>query len=354
MSFWHTFKDNPKAREEYLLKMRIIKLVRTFFDDRGFQEFEAPILQPGLIPESYLDIFDTEERRIGLEGKFSRPLYMLTSPESFQKKMMVAGFDSNYAITKSFRNGEALSGKHLSEFTLLEWYEKNRNYVDVMQTTEDLFHFILQELEGPAADSIQFQGKSINIVEPWLKKSVNELFVQYTDIDLEDSYDETVGKFSVQKLAQLAEKFGFNVMPETTWEELFHQIWLTHVEPNLQQDVPVIIYDYPHELSPLAKPKSGQKTAHKIWAERFEVMIAGLEICDTYTENTDFTLQEKTFAAEIEHIKHKGKREYGYDYEFIEALKLGLPESSGNALGLDRMVMLFGDVKDISVFDLSR
>lgn len=352
--FWKRFQQDKSAREAYLLKIQILRHIRDFFTQRGFLEFEAPILQPALIPESYLDVFATEERRVGLEGKESRPLYLLTSPESFSKKMLVAGFGSNFALTKSFRNGEALSGKHMSEFSLLEWYEKARNYEDVMRTTEELFRYIAQKVHPEAPDFLVYQGKKINIAEPWKRMSINDLFREFVSISLEETWDTKARAFSVELLAEKIKHLPITVEEHTTWEELFHQLLLTYIEPYLPQDVPVIVYDYPHELSPLAKPKRGETVKELIWAERFEVMIAGLEICNTFTENTDADLQVKTFEAEIASIEAKGKKSYEFDYDFIEALRQGIPECSGNALGIDRMVMLFGDIKDITVFDFTR
>jgi elongation factor P--beta-lysine ligase len=352
--FWKRFQNDEKARESYLLKVRILRLIRDFFTQKGFLEFEAPILQPALIPESYLDVFSTEERRVGLEGKESRPLYLLTSPESFSKKMLVAGFGSNFALTKSFRNGEALSGKHMSEFSLLEWYEKGKNYEDVMRTTEELFRFIAADIRPDNQEILEYNSQKISINAPWKRMSISSLFKHFLSIDLEETWDKTSRAFSVKLLAEKIRHLPISVDEKTTWEELFHQLLLTYIEPYLPQDVPVIVYDYPHELSPLAKPKKGETIDEYIWAERFEVMIAGLEICNTFTENTDADLQVKTFEAEIASIEAKGKKSYEFDYDFINALREGIPECSGNALGIDRMVMLFGNISDITVFDFTR
>lgn len=345
VSFFKQLLSNPAIKEQYLLKLKIISLIREFFVAKGQLEIEPPLLNNSLIPESYLDVFETEERRVGLEGKISQKQYLMTSPESFQKKLLAAGFGSNFAITRSFRNGEPLSGKHLSEFSMLEWYEVGSNYENIMQTTEELFRFIASKLNGN--NKIMYNNQSVDLSGPWTRLSINEAFKQFISIDLEETWDRESNGFSVKHLATLLEKrpeLGIKVEPHHTWEELYNQLLLTYVEPNLPVEKPVILYDYPHELSPLAKPKSGVIAKGNVWAERFEVMIAGLEICDTYTENTDPELQRKSFEKEIIKIEQgSSKTKYPYDWEFVEALKQGLPACSGNAMGIDRVVMLFGN-----------
>lgn len=335
-------KSNMSA---YLTKLTIISTIREFFKALDYIELEPPTLNDALIPESYLDIFRTKDRRIKSSTEIvTTDKYLITSPEAFQKKMLALGVGSNFIITKSFRNGEPLSGKHLSEFTLLEWYEKGHNYLDVMNTTEALFNTIAQKLN--IKSTITYKDAQITLTPPWIRLSVNEAFQQYTKINISDSWDEVTNEFSLKKLAELAKHLPIKVEEHTTWEELFNQLFLIYVEPNLPTNKPVILYDYPHELSPLAKPKRDPKNG-AMYAERFEVMMAGLEICDTYTENTDPALQEVTYAREIASIKAKGKEPYAYDYEFIDALKLGLPACSGNALGVDRMAMIFSGATEI-------
>lgn len=349
-SFYTQLLSSPKAREQYLLKLKIIGFIRQFFTEKGLLEIEAPILNNALIPESYLDVFETEERRVGLDGKIARKMYLMTSPESFSKKLLSAGFPSNFAITRSFRNGEPLSGKHLSEFSMLEWYEKGSNYLDVMVTTEQLFAYIAGQLRK-TNKKITYNGAEINLAGPWHRISINELFKQFLSIDLEETWDRKARGFSVKLFAQILEKrpeLHIKVEQTTTWEELYNQLFLTYLEPKLPANKPVIVFDYPHELSPLAKPKSGVVAQGGVWAERFEVMIGGLEMCDTYTENTDPKLQEALFKREIAKIEQGSeKTKYAYDWEFVEALRHGLPACSGNALGIDRVVMLFGNYDEI-------
>jgi len=354
MTFWEKFKTDPQAKAGYELKLQILAAIRAFFTQRGLFEVDAPVLQKALIPESYLDIFETDEIRRSLEGKTTSKRYLLTSPESFQKKLLAAGFGSNFAITKSFRNGEPISGKHLTEFSMLEWYEVGSNYENVMKTTEELFVFIANFIKKDP-ESIKYRENLINFEGPWLRLSMRDAFLQNIDLDLEQSWDTTTQSFSKEKLAQLIrdKKLPINITPESNWEELFNQLFLTYVEPNFDPTKPVILYDFPSELSPLAKARAGQTTSDLLWAERFEVMVGTLELCDTYTENTNADKQAAAFKREEQSIREKGKSIYPSDESFIQALRSGIPECSGNALGIDRLVMLFGDIENIDIFDFS-
>jgi len=352
--FWERFKTDPQAKAAYELKLKILSAIREFFIAKGLLEVEAPILQKALIPESYLEIFHTEETRKTLEGTQVEKRYLLTSPESFQKKLLAAGFGSNFAITKSFRNAEPVSGKHLTEFSMLEWYEIGSNYEDVMKTTEELFLFVAKKIKADPT-KVQFGKDTVNISAPWKRLSMRDAFLKTTHIDLEDTWNTVTKQFSKGKLAEQIQKkdLPINITEESTWEELFNQLFLIYVEPNLDRENPVILYDFPSELSPLAKARRGIKIKDALWAERFEVMIAGLELCDTYTENIDAVKQVAAFKREEQSIKEKGKMTYPSDESFIKALAAGIPECSGNALGIDRLVMFFGDLKDIDIFDFS-
>lgn len=350
MPFWQAFLTNPTAKEQYLLKLKTISLIRQFFTNRGLLEVDPPYLNKALIPESYLDVFRTEERRVGLDGVQRRDLYLMTSPEAFQKKLMVAGIGSNFALIKSFRNGEPLSGKHLSEFNMLEWYEKGSNYLNVMETTQDLLVFLIESIHGKGNSTINYQGQTIDFTAPWIRLSINDAFKQYVSMDLEETWDQNTSEFSVKLLKDVIRKHDFpiNINTEATWEQLYNQLLSIYIEPNLPLDKPVILYDYPYELSPIAKPKNGVAVQGNVWAERFEVMAGGLELCDTYSENTDANIQKASFNTEIAKIKAKtDKQPYEYDWDFVNAMAHGLPESSGNAMGIDRVVMLLGDYKEI-------
>ncbi len=147
-----------------------------------------------------------------------------------------------------------------------------------------------------------------------------------------------------QQARVIAKEKGYSVDATTTWEQLYNQILLNEIESHLGQGKPTILYDFPSSMAALSKKKAGDPR----YAERFEFYIAGLEMGDCYSELTDAGEQEERFKRELQEIKRLGKTSYDYDHDFIEALNMGLPECSGIAIGVDRLIMLFADVTDIA------
>ncbi len=353
MKTWEKLKSNPQLWELYFIREKIIKEIRLFFDKRGFHEVETPILIAHPAAESYLDVFETT-----LLDRQRKPtkMYLSTSPEVALKKLLVAGIGNCYAITKSFRNMETQSNLHNPEFTILEWYRVGANYMDIMKDCEDLISFIrpgLLKLKGRALtekgsglrapkgltpiSALHYQGQAIDLTPPWERVSVAEAFAKWAMINFDEFLDE-------EKAKQIAQKKGYRVEEGSTWEELYNQIFLNEIEPRLGRGKPTFIYDFPSAMGALAK----KKTSDPRFAERFEFYIAGLELGDCYSELTDVQEQEERFKRELGEIKRLGKTVYDYDHDFIEALKVGLPMCSGIAVGVDRLVMLFADTKDIA------
>lgn len=355
MKTWQKLKQYPKNWKTYFLREQVNRAIREFFALKKFHEIEVPLLAPALPAESYLEVFET----VLLDrNRRARRAYLTTSPEMFLKKLLVSGVGDCFSLTKSFRNTENLSKTHNPEFTILEWYEVGKNYKDLMKTTEELFCFILDQVYSssePKASrevslnnrssrlrlnkkrrALTYQGQTIDLTPPWERISMVEAFQKYAGVDLLDCLTR-------EGIAPVALKKGYQT-ENATWEELFHQIYLNEVEPHFGKGKPTIIYDFPSQMAALAKKKSDDSR----FAERFEVYIAGLELGDCYSELTDWKEQEARFEAETQERKRLGKTAYAYDQDLIEALKAGLPECSGLALGVDRTVMLFADVPDIA------
>lgn len=352
MKTWQKLRANPQLFKSYLVREQVLHAVRDFFLTRNFHEVEVPLLAPALPTESYLEVFET---KLLDRHRKSKRAFLTCSPELFQKKLLVAGMGDNFTITKAFRNTETLSKTHNPEFTLLEWYEVGKAYTDVMKTTEELFCFIYDQLYSSSevrSSHVKeisrvrtkdkrrvhtYQGQEIDLTPPWERLSMSEAFKKYADIDLENCL--TLGT-----IVPMAESKGYRAQPKTTWEELFNQIYLNEVEPQLGKGRPTIIYDFPVQMAALAKKKKSDPR----FAERFEVYIGGLELGDCYSELTDPAEQEERFRQETEERQRLGKIEHPYDAELIQAMKVGLPTCSGLALGVDRTVMLFADVLDIA------
>ncbi len=334
MKTWKKLKQNPKLWERYFIREKVTKAVRAFFDERGFHEVETPIIISHPPAESYLDVFETT-----LYDRHRNPkkAYLSTSPEVSLKKLMVAGLGNCYSLTKSFRNMETQSNLHNPEFTILEWYRVGATYKDIMKDCEELIAFMYRYMKADGKMKIIYQGTTIDLTSPWERVSVAEAFRKYAHVDFDDFLDR-------KKANIIAQKKGYRVEKRTTWEELFHQIFLNEVEPRLGRSRPTILYDFPASMGALAKKKKSDPR----FAERFEFYIAGLELGDCYSELTDWKEQEERFKKEIREIRRLGKTQYEYDKDFIKALKVGLPECAGIAVGVDRLVMLFADVVNIN------
>lgn len=340
MKTWQLLKAHPELWQRYLIREKVLTAIRTFFLNQKFHEIETPLLIARPPAESYLDVFQTtlyDRNRHPTTG------YLSTSPEVPLKKLMVAGLGNCFALTKSFRNMETQSDLHNPEFTILEWYRIGADYKDIMKDCEELLLFIhtyllrtnpLEKSERPG--HLTYQTKDIALSAPWERLTVSKAFTKWAHID----FDE----FLVEKNARrIAKKKGYAVERQTTWEELYNQIFLNEIEPHLGHGRPTILYEFPGVMGALAR----KKKADPRFAERFEFYIEGLELGDCYSELTDWREQKERFDKELTELKRLGKTIYDYDHDFIEALKVGLPACSGIAVGVDRLVMLFANARTI-------
>lgn len=358
--------EKEKIKISSGIRHDIYNSIRNFFDEQNFLEVETPLLVKSVIPESYLTHFKTSlyDRR----GN-KKPAFLITSPEASIKKLLSLGIGNCYEITKSFRNGETDSNLHSIEFSILEWYRTGATYKDIMKDCENLVLHILRKLKSQKSkiknqiitdlDVSQFiyQNNLIDFSPPWERISVPEALNKFSGIN----FEETVlplnknghNAFDNAKILHVAAKKGYNVNSNNTWEEIFNQIYLNEIEPNLgTHGKPTIIYDFPKPMAALSKTK---KTDRRL-AERFEFYIGGLEIGDCYTELTDYPEQKSRFESEMNIIKHSDKENILMDMDFLESLKSGLPECAGIAVGLDRLIMLFSDtdkIQDTLLFPLT-
>jgi lysyl-tRNA synthetase class 2 len=290
---------HKQIQKNLMLRAKIIQAIRKFFVSHEFLEVETPIRIPAPAPEPYISAFATET------------WYLQTSPELCMKRMLCAGYSKIFQICKCFRRHER-GNRHLGEFTMLEWYEAGSTYIDLMMRCEKLFRFICLEMNLP--DIMNYQGLQINLDPPWHKMSVKEAFERFSDMDM--------------KTAILKDKFD--------------EIISLDIEPHLGITCPVFLYDYPFERSALAAAKPGDPDL----AQRFELYIAGLEICNGFTELTDPYEQRERFEAELAFRKQQGEPAYPIPENFLADLKF-MPPAAGNALGIDRLVMLFSDAASI-------
>jgi len=280
-------------REKLAIRARILRGIREFFFQNGYLEVETPYRIPAPIPEAHIDSLASEE-------------YLLhTSPELFMKRLMAAGYERIFQICKCFRKGER-GRKHLSEMTMLEWYHVGNNYRDMMEQTEDLLLFLLRYVGRK--DSIEYRGRHMDLKKSWQRITVENAFNVYASISIRQALREN----------------------------RFDEIMGCEIEPQLGHGRPVFLYDYPAEKGSLARLRTDAGSL----AERFELYIEGLELCNAYTELTDPSEQRRRFQEENDCRKRAGKTVYPLPDKFLDALH-DMPEAAGNALGVDRLVMLF-------------
>lgn len=334
---WQRLRENPALLETYLMRGRVMRAIRAFFDGEGFYEVETPLLvaQPGMEP--YLEVFETA--LTDARGQSWRA-FLMTSPEYAMKKLLVAGLPMLYQICKSFRNGEEVSRGHNPEFTILEWYRARADYRAIMDDCEQLFRFIWHALhpDAPpdASATIIRDGRAISLSAPWERITVRDAFARDAGVNLDTLPDDAAMR------ATLTAK-GYYAASETTWEQGYHQIFLNEIEPHLGTRVPTILYDYPASMAALARRKPDDPR----YAERFELYIDGIELGNAFSELTDADEQEARLRAERAERHALGKVMYDLDEDFIAALRAGMPPSGGIAVGVDRLVMLFAGASSI-------
>jgi len=306
--------SNLKNHQNFLF---IIRLIEEFLQKKGYLKIDLPVLSPSLIPESYLEVFETEFRYFDKREK----LYLTPSPELFLKRLLVEGVGSCYYLGKSFRNSDPPSSLHSFEFTMLEFYKVKANYMDIANELLEMLRYLNEKVKSDFALKIN--------LNKWEKISVVEAFEKYADIFEKELFDH-------QLFLQKARKKGYQV-EKFSYEEVWSQIYVSEIEPHLGKNgYPTLIYDYPKEFAALAKLNPDGKTA-----QRFEFYINGIELGDCYTELADWKEQEERFLKEDKQRKKLGKINHPIDKGFIQALKYGLPPCAGIAIGVERLAMVF-------------
>lgn len=318
----------------YKIKLFITRAIEKFLEKKGYLKIDLPVLSPALIPESYLEVFNTEFYYLNRKEK----LFLIPSPELFLKRLLAYGIGDCYYFGKSFRNSEPNSTLHSFEFTMLEIYKVGIHYLQLADEVLEMLQYIENRLK---TQSEKLKNKLTNInLNKWEKITVAEAFNKYAHISEQELLNH---KLFLKK----AKEKGYRI-EGFTYEDVWSQIYTQEVERNLGTNgYPTLIYDYPKEFAALAKLNSDRKTA-----QRFEFYIDGVELGDCYTELTDYREQEKRFKDEQAIRKKMGKINHPVDKGFIEELKYGLTPCSGIAIGFDRLAMVFSGASSIDELKL--
>ncbi len=323
---------NPKVREIFRTRTKILKLIRQYLDERGFMEVETPMMQ--VIPGgATAKPFETYHNALGMK------LYLRIAPELYLKRLLVGGFERVYEINRNFRN-EGISTQHNPEFTMLEFYMAYADYNDLFKITEDMFSYLAQEILG--SQKVNYQGNEIDLTPPWNKLSFYESLEKIGGLS-KDQYQD------IEKAKNLVRELGENVKEYESLGKIQTKLFDLLVEPKLIQ--PHFIYHYPTEVSPLSRRNDKDPSI----TDRFELFITGREMANAFSELNDPRDQKKRFEEQVKE-KAKGEEEAHFmDQDYVRALEYGMPPAAGEGIGIDRLVMLFTDspsIREVILFPL--
>ncbi|HEB36892.1 MAG TPA: lysine--tRNA ligase [Candidatus Aminicenantes bacterium] len=324
---------NPAERDVFRLRSAMISHIRKFFDEKGYIEVETPMMHS--IPGGALARpFKTFHNALGLD------LYLRIAPELYLKRLIVGGFEKVYEINRNFRN-EGISSEHNPEFTMLEFYEAYSDYNDMMKLTEELIHDLSLSLLG--TEKIAFMGKKISVKRPWKRIKFKEALVYYSGL-APDRFDDRSGTIELASTLAPDKK-------APSYGKALDIIFDKYVKQNLVQ--PTFVIDFPKEVSPLAKALKENPDE----AERFELVMGGMEIANAFSELSDPSEQRKRFEQQAEARKKGDEDAHLVDTDYIHALEYGLPPTGGEGIGIDRLVMIFANrksIRDVILFPLLR
>ncbi|HUG41063.1 MAG TPA: lysine--tRNA ligase [Longimicrobiales bacterium] len=324
---------HPEVREIFVARARVVRALRDFLDARGYIEVETPVLQP-LYGGAVARPFTTHHNALDM------PLYLRIADELYLKRLIVGGMERVYEVGKDFRN-EGIDRTHNPEFTMLELYQAFADYHDMMDLVEQMLACVATETSGSTV--VEAEGARIDLAPPYRRMSFLGSLGEIGGLD--------VGAMDVEALRAAAREAGVEDVGAMGHGKLLDALFGALVEPALEQ--PVFIVDYPRELSPLAKPKRGEPRL----TERFELIIAGREIANAFSELNDPDDQRERFEAQAE-LRARGDLEaVMVDEDYLRAMEYGMPPTGGVGIGVDRLVMLLTgqpSIRDVILFPTMR
>lgn len=343
---WHGLKDveirfrkryldlimNSEAKEVFRKRVLILQFVREFLNGKGFMEVDTPMMHPiagGAQAKPFVTYHNTLEMN----------LYLRIAPELYLKRLLVGGFEKIYEINRSFRN-EGISPLHNPEFTMLELYSAFGDYRQMMELSEELITSLCGRINDGKME-IEYQDAKIDLSGPWKKMTWHEVF---TGLGLGDWRNR-------EAVLRKAGEYGIELTEEEKEDtyEVLDKIFKKKVQPNLLN--PTFIYEYPVEISPLAKSYIDRPDM----TERFELFMGGFEIANAYSELNDPVEQHRRFTEGVKDLS--ANKEKVVDEDYVEALECGMPPAGGLGIGIDRLVMLMtnsSSIRDVIFFPLLR
>lgn len=341
---WHGLRDvetryrqryldlivNLESRRRFLIRSKVIKLLREFLDSRGFIEVETPILQP-IATGAAARPFVTYHNALDMN------LYLRIAPELYLKRLLVGGFEKVYEIGRNFRN-EGISTQHNPEFTSLELYWAYANYDDMIRLFEECISYVVKEITGGLR--LEYNGEVIDFTPPWRRITMKEAIKLYTGIDFDKISD-------LDEARDLIRQKGVEVEKVDSLPALMFEVFEELVEEKLIQ--PTFVIGYPVEVSPLAKRNSFKPEL----TDRFELFIGGFEIANAFSELNDPFDQKSRFEEQVKRREKGDEEAHPMDEDFVRALEYGMPPAAGIGIGIDRLVMILTgalSIRDVILF----
>jgi lysyl-tRNA synthetase class 2 len=319
--FWDRARHRDR-RPFLLARNRIIAALRRWFEGEGFVEVETAALQASPGNETHLHAFATEW--IGPDGKRSSR-YLHTSAEFAMKKLLAAGEERIVSFAPVFRNRER-GALHAPEFTMIEWYRAGAPYEAIM---DDCAAVVAETARAVGTSHLSWRGVTADALAAPEQIAVSDAFAKHAGIDLTACLDDR------DRFATAAAGVGIRVVADDSWSDIFSRVLSDRIESKLGIGRTTILRDYPISEAALARPQSSDPR----FADRFELYACGVELANGFAELTDVGEQRRRFVADMDEKQAIYGERYPIDEDFLTALA-HMPEASGVALGLDRLVML--------------
>jgi len=327
---------NPQVRETFRKRAAIIRSLQNFLDDHGFLEVETPILQP-IYGGAAARPFTTHHNEL------EQDMYLRISFELYLKRLLVGNLERVYEIGRDFRN-EGLSFKHNPEFTQLEFYWAYADYLQVMELTEQMVSYVADKVLG--TQMIKFKEHEIDLTPPWKRLEMRTGILETSGIDIAEhkTAEDLLGAIHTKHPNQTPD-------PKSTRGKLIDFLLSEFLEPTLIQ--PTFLYNYPRDISPLAKSIPG----NPLTVERFEGYMAGFELCNAFTELNDPLDQEQRFIEMGRDYEAEDAEKHPMDEDYLRAMRYGMPPNGGFGMGVDRLTMLLLDkhsIREVLLFPALR
>ncbi len=322
---------NADSRETFILRSKIITMIRKLLNERGYIEVETPILHP-ILGGAAARPFVTHHNSLDM------PFYLRIAPELYLKRLIVGGLDGVYEIGRTFRN-EGMSIKHNPEFTMLELYQAYGNVETMMELTEYLISTVARNL---GKGTVEYNEKEIYLDQPWTKLHMADAVRDVVGIDFwrKDMTFEEAKAFAISKDLEVPDHY-------TGTGHILNLLFEEYCEETVVQ--PTFVFGHPIEISPLAKKNPEDPR----FTDRFELFIDGREYANAFTELNDPIDQKERFLSQLAEKELGNAEANEMDIDYVEALEYGMPPAGGLGVGIDRLIMLLtanASIRDVLLF----